>query len=96
MTDQDKPIVIDTPDGIKAFAMLQVIGALSVEVNTGMRFSRGLSILQVAQRRYGIKAKRKPAALQELRKLYADTFGVETNVGKRKPCGDHCDHPVSS
>jgi len=66
---------------IKAFAMLQVIGALSVEVNTGMRFSRGLSILQVAQRRYGIKAKRKPAALQELRKLYADTFGVETKVG---------------
>lgn len=72
--------VIDTKEGIEAFAMLQVIGALSLEVN-GMSFSNKGSVLKLAQQRYGIKSRRKALALVELRELYKTTFGIECNVG---------------
>jgi hypothetical protein len=65
---------------IDHFRMCQVIGSLSIEVNTGMRHSQG-SILKLAQQRYGIKAKNKKKALEEMRVLYAETYGREYGAG---------------
>lgn len=56
------------------FHMCQCIGALSIEVNTGMRHSRG-SILKLVQQRYGVKAKTKAKALDELKAQYKEHFG---------------------
>jgi hypothetical protein len=56
------------------FHMMQCIGALSIEVNTGMKHSRG-SILKLVQQRYGVKAKTKKGALAEMKVLYKETAG---------------------
>lgn len=56
--------------------MAQCIGALSVEVNTGMKHSKG-SILKLVQTQYGVKARTKKKALEELKKLYKETTGWE-------------------
>lgn len=66
MTDQE----------IRHFHMAQCIAALSIEVNTGMRHSRG-SVLRLAQDRFGIKAKIKSKALEELKALYKEETGRE-------------------
>lgn len=76
------PIVIDTPDGMAHFAMLQVIGALSIEVNTGMSHSRG-SIMNLARQRYGCTKRTKAGVLAEMRALYLATYGTECRIGQK-------------
>lgn len=56
--------------------LAQCIGALRIEVNTGMRHSRG-SVLKLVQQRYGVKAKTKAKALEELKELYKKETGRE-------------------
>lgn len=56
------------------FHLAQCIGALSIEVNTGMRHSRG-SVLKMVQNQYGIKSRTKEEALAELKALYATRTG---------------------
>ena len=68
--------IIDTPDGIAHFQMARCLAALKIEVETGMKMSRG-SILKAVQQQFGIKAKTKVKALAEMRELYATTFGRE-------------------
>lgn len=50
----------------KFFHVLQVRGALSLEVKTGMRFSRKGSVLKLAQRMGYTTARTKEAALADL------------------------------
>jgi len=73
----NKPIVIDTPDGIAHFQMARLIAALRIEVRTGMKMSRGISVLQVVQQQYGVKARTKVKALDEMLALYSATYGRE-------------------
>lgn len=72
--------IIDTPDGIEHFRMLQLIGALNIEVNAGMRYSRG-SVMNATRERYGIQKQTKAGVLKELRKIYAATYGRECSIG---------------
>ena len=67
-------IVIDTEDGMEHMKMCQIIAMLSIEVKTGMTHSRG-SVLKYAQQRYGIKSRTKQGALDQMRDLYATTYG---------------------
>ena len=76
------PIVIDTPDGIAAFHMLQVIGALSLEVNTGMKVGRG-SLVKLAQQRYGCTGRIKSVVLAQMRAKYTEATGLVCKVGLR-------------
>jgi hypothetical protein len=69
-------VIINTPEGIEHFRMCQVIGALTIEVRTGMSHSRG-SILKVAQQRYGCVKRTKKGALAEMRALYEETYDRE-------------------
>lgn len=57
------------------FHMAQCIGALRIEINTGMRHSRG-SILKLVQRTYQVKSKTKTGALKEMEDLYEEMWGV--------------------
>jgi hypothetical protein len=43
--------IIDTPEGIAAFGWLQVIHGLALEINTGMKLSRGGNLMTVLVRR---------------------------------------------
>ena len=63
--------VIDTPEGIRRFHMMQVMYALRIEVRTGMKMSRG-SVLKVAQQVYGCKSRTKAGALAEMEALLAE------------------------
>ena len=58
------------------FNLMQCIGALSIEVNTGMKHSKG-SVLAHAQRTFGVRSKTKKGALEELRKIYKEHTGRE-------------------
>jgi hypothetical protein len=59
-------ITVDTPEGIEMFRLLAIAHALSLEVNTGMKMSRGVSVLAVAQRD-GLTVKRtKKGALKDV------------------------------
>ena len=62
------------------FHMAQCIGALSIEVSTGMRHSQG-SLLKLVRREYGIQARTKVKALDELHDLYEAIYG--TRYGQR-------------
>jgi hypothetical protein len=89
---------LDPLDEVAHHRLCQVIGALSIEVATGLGHSRG-SVLEMARQRYGIRARTKRAALRELRELYAVTYGRPSIVGARVdgavsdaiPCGDRHD-----
>lgn len=65
---QDKSIVIDTPEGMEVFKLLQCIGRLRIEVNTGLAFK--LSTLAAAKRYYGLEIGTKKRCLAELEKMY--------------------------
>jgi hypothetical protein len=43
--------IIDTPQGIAAFRMLQLVHALALEINTGMKLSRVANIMVAAAQR---------------------------------------------
>ena len=69
-------IVIDSTDAMAHFNMARTIAMLGIEVKTGMSHSSG-SVLKVAQRHYGIQARTKANALEELKTLYRETYGRE-------------------
>lgn len=56
--------------------LAQCIGALSIEVNTGMKHSKG-SVLAHAQRTFGVRSRTKEGALKELKALYKEHTGRE-------------------
>lgn len=58
-------IVIDTPDGMKFFQMLQCQMALRVQRDTGLTHSQG-SVLKLVKRRYGIKGMRIASACEQM------------------------------
>jgi len=67
------PAVIDTPAQIARFRMATIIIALRTEVRTGMAMSR-VSALHAA-RSYGIPARTKKAALEQMVALYEKEYG---------------------
>lgn len=73
-------IVIDTPDGIEHFRFCQVIACLSIEVKTGLKMSRG-SVLKLAQERYGVTARTKVKALDQLKDMYEVKYGFPYGQG---------------
>lgn len=68
-------MVIDTPEGIEHFRVCTLISALSIEVSTGMKMSRGISALAVAKRDYGCPKGTKKGALEWMLKRYEETYG---------------------
>jgi len=58
--------VIDTPEGMQYVRILTVAHALTLEINTGMKMSRGISALKVAKRDGLTTHSRKPAALRDV------------------------------
>lgn len=56
------------------YRIASFIGALTIEVRTGMVHSRG-SVLAAAQQQLGIKARTKRKALDELHVLYEQRYG---------------------
>jgi hypothetical protein len=60
--------------GGSLFNLMQCIGALRIEVNTGMRHSKG-SVLAHSPRTFGVTARTKKGALEELEELYLHTTG---------------------
>lgn len=65
-----------TGEQIPVFHLAQTIGALKIEVRTGMKMSRG-SILKMAQTVYGVRSRTKDGALAELMALYEEVTGRE-------------------
>jgi hypothetical protein len=65
-------VCIDTPEGIEAYRCLALYSALKLEVRTGMKMSRGISTLKILQEQYGVKSKRKDAALTEWEGILRD------------------------
>jgi len=68
----DEMIVIDTPEGIEHFRLAALIAALRIEVKTGM--VGRMPTLPVA-RSYGVQARTKKKALEELEGIYMVTYG---------------------
>ena len=68
------PIVLDTPEQMQMFHFMQVLYALRVEVNTGLKMSRG-SVLKLAQERYGVTARTKKGALEQMAQMYEEATG---------------------
>lgn len=56
--------------------LAQCIAALRIEVNTGLKHSRG-SILQMVRIAYGVTARTKAGALEQLEALYLEETGFE-------------------
>lgn len=56
--------VIDTPEGLHAFALLQTIHRLALEINTGLKFRQ--STLAAVQRAGYTAKKTKKGALQDM------------------------------
>lgn len=77
----DKPIIIDTPEGIEHYRVCVLIACLRIEVNTGMKASRG-NVLQAAKSSYPVTGRTKKKVLEELLAYYKDTYGME--YGKAK------------
>lgn len=63
-TDTDSGFVIDTPDGLAYFALLQCIHRLKLETETGLGFRT--STLAAANRAYGLKIRTKKEMLATL------------------------------
>lgn len=66
--------IIHTEEGIFHYQLCATIAALKIEVNTGMKVNRG-SILKFAQQRYGITAKTKAKALEQMLDYYLRRYG---------------------
>ncbi len=58
------------------FHLAQCIGALRIEVRTGLKHSRG-SVLQMVRVAYGIRSRSKVDALAALEALYLEVTGEE-------------------
>jgi len=68
--------VLNTPEQIRAYAIRSLIAALKIEVNTGMKMTRG-SLLKSARAQYGIKARTKVGAITELQAIYNDLMNLD-------------------
>jgi hypothetical protein len=60
--------VLDTPEAIAAFRELQAYYALKLEVNTGLRHSRG-SVMNLLRERYNIPYRTKAKVLAEVERI---------------------------
>jgi len=77
----DDVVVIDTEEGIFHYRLCATISALKIEVNTGMKMSRGVNVLKFAKETYGITARTKTKALDQLLDYYLRRYGH--SYGKR-------------
>lgn len=69
-------IMLTTPEQIKAARLLAIRSALKFEVQTGMKMTRGRSVLTLA-REAGMTTKRnKAAALVEVNAFIAENYGL--------------------
>lgn len=59
-------IVIDTPEGIEYARLATFAHALALEINTGLKMSRGLSVLANAQRSGYTDKRTKKGALRDI------------------------------
>jgi len=73
----DVAFVIEGPDQMAHFAMCQVIGALRLEVNSGLKFSNRGSIMNLARQRYGCQKRTKAGVLKEMLVIYKTKYGRE-------------------
>lgn len=64
--------VIDTPEGIAFAQLLALRSALNLEINTGMKMSRGISPLKVAKHLFETNFRNKQAALDHLNIILAE------------------------
>lgn len=71
---ENNGFIVDTEAGIFHYQLCATIAALKIEVNTGMKMSRG-SVLKFAQQMYGITAKTKAKALDQLLDYYLWRYG---------------------
>lgn len=74
--------IIVTGQSIQLFHLRQCIGALSIEVKTGMSHSKG-SVLKLVQNMYGVTARTKKGALTQLEDLWKDITG-EYPIGSER------------
>lgn len=76
--------IIDTPEGIAFARFLAVRSALSLEVRTGMKMSRGRSILSIANEMMGTTFRRKADALAHMDAVHAEvTAQMEADIADR-------------
>lgn len=73
-------IVIDTPEGLAFLHLLQLRGALRIEIATGMRHSGG-SVLKAANRHLGTNFTRKTAAVNHLTDLIDAALAARSQGG---------------
>lgn len=79
MSGVGKGVVREVP--YEVYHRLQCYYALSIEVKTGMRHSRG-SVLRLVQDKYGVASKTKKGAMAELRSQLED-LGHDTSTMRR-------------
>lgn len=72
MTDLDS-IIIDTPEGIAMYRLLAMRSALKIELRTGMKMSKGPSVMSIINREYGTKFRRKIQALEFIEDVIEST-----------------------
>ena len=73
-------VLIDTEEGIFHYRLCAVISALKIEIKTGMKMSRG-SLVKLAQESYGITARNKAKALEQLLDYYLRRYGRSYGKG---------------
>lgn len=64
--------VIDTPEGIDFVRVLSMRSALRLECGTGMKMSRGVSVMKLVNQRFGTTFRQKQKALDFLNDLLAE------------------------
>lgn len=69
--------LVATGPGVDLWQMVAIQKALQVEVDTGLRHSRG-SVLKLAQQKYGITARTKKKAIEQMQDVI-DKFVEEVN-----------------
>lgn len=65
MSEGSQSFILDTPAQIEAWRMLSMYRMLKLEVETGLRHSRG-SVMNVVRHEFGIPYKTKKRVLAEL------------------------------
>ena len=74
---RNKTITVTTPEGIETFQMLARHGALTLEVNHGMK-RRGRSVYAIIKESYGLKGSR-ARVLEQLGQLIDKRTGKAAN-----------------
>ena len=69
-------IVVDTPEGIEHFRVAAIIGALRLEVRTGVKVNYRVSLVK-ACKFYGFNGRQKKDALEFMENYYLRTYGKE-------------------